>query len=367
MQLSALKEELQPLVANKQNVMIEITMTQSCNCNCEYCFEPCHSSIRNIEEEQRQIKLLDEFCAQYDKTNFNILTIVFWGGEPFLNFEFMSNVIEHTCIYDFVQYKTYSNGTLYEKFEELIQKDFFKNIAGRFHIQLSYDGEPHHKLKRKYDSAIVLKTARLLKDNGIDVSFKATLSFDMLKNLPYIWDSYNALYSEFGDCVSYSPTLDVNASTLDFLDEWKKSLIIVAKKEIDFISKHGRPLMTAFRGKQKCVCNVDYAISINVDGNIYVCHGCPYAKNKQQFILGNTNDDIKLEQFMTRRVDLSKCNESCDKCVAVYCSVCHALQVDEDYSQNWISCMDKNKIRCQYFKAFGIIYRAFMLAKNSNR
>ena len=62
-------------------------------------------------------------------------------------------------------------------------------------------------------SSRVLEAARLLKMHEIPFSFKATLSFDMLQELPRMWKSYEQLYKEFGECARYSPTLDMLEST----------------------------------------------------------------------------------------------------------------------------------------------------------
>jgi hypothetical protein len=29
---------------------------------------------------------------------------------------------------------------------------------------------------------------------------------------------------------------------------------------------------------------------LNADGNIYICHGCPYSKNNGDFIINNTKN-----------------------------------------------------------------------------
>jgi len=45
------------------------------------------------------------------------LIFSFWGGEPFVNFEYMLKILEHTHKYDFVKYHCYSNGTLTDKID----------------------------------------------------------------------------------------------------------------------------------------------------------------------------------------------------------------------------------------------------------
>ena len=46
---------------------------------------------------------------------------------------------------------------------------------------------------RGSNSEMIFRTARMLSENGFRVSFKATLSYDMISHLPEIWKSYELL------------------------------------------------------------------------------------------------------------------------------------------------------------------------------
>ena len=76
---------------NKKSLFVEITTTNKCNCNCAYCFEK-HNACKQqtvLDYEQKTMMLLLNACRQFDKSKFEWLTISFWGGEPFLNLEFI--------------------------------------------------------------------------------------------------------------------------------------------------------------------------------------------------------------------------------------------------------------------------------------
>ena len=210
---------------NKKNIFIELTLTNNCNCKCSYCFEGDHASCpRNIDVENRQLTLLVDACNTFNADIYNKLTISFWGGEPFLNTDFMFKIFEQTYKYDFVQYHCYSNGTLVDKYKEMIALPYFDKLQSKLHIQLSYDGEPHHTLKRGNTRKQILDVAKLLQKNNIQFSFKATLSYDLIDKLPEIWDSYYELVPMFGSDVSYFPTLDTSTSpSLESFDAWKKA------------------------------------------------------------------------------------------------------------------------------------------------
>lgn len=351
----------------KQNVNIELCMTNNCNCNCAYCFENCHSGFkRNIEEEYRQIELLVEFCQNFNKQKYSTLTISFWGGEPFLNLDFMTEVFAKTATYDFVRYHIYSNGTLLENYKCFLKQDFIDSIKPRCHIQLSYDGEPHHTLKRGDTKSIVFKVAHLLFDCGFTVAFKATLTYDMIKHLSDIWDSYEEAYYEFNGKINYSPTLDTRHVIESDFNEWKRQLVNIAKKELSFFGKNGTFLMNWFNFPMKCSCQLQNSISVNTNGNIYFCHGCFYASNNERFMLGSTSSIKSFSDVILENTDItSEVNQTCNTCTAVYCAVCHVSQID-DTEQNirnaWEQSRSKNNARCKYYQEFGRIYNAMQLS-----
>lgn len=358
-------------MANK-DVHIEITMTNNCNCNCQYCFESCHSGFtRNIEEENRQLKFLVDFCESYDSDKYDKVTISFWGGEPFLNAEFMFNIMNSTYKYDFIRYHIYSNGTLYDKYCDLLNQSFINDIKNRLHIQLSYDGEPHHLIKRGNTKDIVFKTAHLLKDNGIYFSFKATLSHDMIKYLPEIWDSYEEAFYEFDGKISYSPTLDTMTTSTNF-HEWENALTSIIKKEYNFYKKHRCFLMTWFDNPKKCNCQLLNSVFINMDGNIYLCHGCPYVLNNSNFILGHTQDNRKLSDYLLTDTSLLKENEKCIKCEAVWCAMCHVKHLTKEKTlnkiyDNWVLCRSNDSNQCKYYQIFGKYYNILRFTMFKNR
>lgn len=353
---------------SKSAVNIEITMTNECNGNCSYCFEHNHSkSLIDENEQNRQLKLIVDYCNNFDKNKFSGLNIVFWGGEPMLNFEFMKRIFDQTLAFDFIRYFIYSNGTRFDKYFEMVHLPYADELRERFSIQLSYDGEPHNRLKRGNTREIILRTAHMLKDNGFDVRFKATLSYDMIRFLPEIWKSYEKLNDEFGE-LEYSPTLDTTISEMpeENFQEWKHSLEEIAKLEFDFYRKNNRFLMSWFNTDgqdNKLVCNIDYNINIHLDGNIYPCHGCSYSCNNKDFIIGNTKQIESLADVLCKQVEKYNRPRECEICGAVFCNICHVAEVRPlAFKDDWVKCMTNNKLRCKYFKYFGKIKTMLDLA-----
>lgn len=380
-----LKEHLQKIIdvtlSTRDSLNLEITSTQACNCRCKYCFESGHlldsrSCIRNIEEENRQLQLITNLCQRFDVTKYSKLTITFWGGEPMMNPEFIYSIINTTLEYDFIDYYMFTNGTLLDKFKDLFSRFSerkLRMLKRKIYFQLSYDGEPHNKTKRgKLSSDLVLKTARFLKDSGFQISFKPTLSLDMVGHLVEIWKSYKSLFDEFGECARYSPTLDMTCSDIqdEFIASWRSQLVEVAKMEISFIKEHGYSLMKHFDPDSRKACDVSKTVMMHNDGNFYLCHGCIYLKSKSKFILGNTksvNSLLDIYEKMNGIVNLEVQNGDCKKCPATYCTVCHANYVDPDnIREDWIACMSKDQRKCQCMKVFGLVSHALNLAAEIN-
>lgn len=348
-------------------IHIEITTTNQCNGNCSYCFESDHSkSCIDPKIQSRQLELIVRLCESFDSEKNSSVQLVFWGGEPMMNFDFIKRIIDATVKYEFVQYFMYSNGTLIDKFKELISLDCADQLKERFSIQLSYDGEPHNAIKRGDTREKILETAGFLAQSGFRIQFKATLSFDMVKNWPEMWKSYEELNEQFNDQLSYSPTLDTCISDWPDIgyEEWKDAVNEVMRLEHKFIKKHGRPLLSWISDTDsKMACSIDESVCLHVDGGIYICHGCQYSSHAADFMLGDVNEIESLNEVLNKYDDFKPRSPECKDCIASFCNVCHITQVDsKNFRTDWLSCMSKNALRCKYFKYFGYAKNALELA-----
>lgn len=352
-------------MSKNRSIFIEITLTNNCNCKCSYCFEGNHNSCqRNLDIENRQLTLLVDACKQFNISKHDKLTISFWGGEPFLNTDFMFKIFEQTYKYDFVQYHCYSNGTLTEKYKQLFALPYFDQLKNKLHIQLSYDGEPHHTIKRGNNREQIFQTAKLLQENNIFFSFKATLAYDLIDKLPEIWDSYYDLTLMFGHDISYFPTLDTSTSpSLESYEDWKKAIVQIAKKEYRYIQEYGHPLWRWFADGRKMNCGLGNSIHMHNDGNIYVCHGCPYLKDPSRFITGNINNIKSLYEVISEKFNMNL-DEKCVKCDATHCSACHVTQLKDtdNIYEKWSSCRSNDENKCKYYRWFGYISKLLKLS-----
>jgi len=95
----------------KKTRNVTITLTQSCNLDCSYCYEN-HKSEKRMSYETAIRIINDEFenCDKYDAVE-----IDFFGGEPFIEFNLIQRVVDYVCRQNYSKPYTFfasTNGTL---------------------------------------------------------------------------------------------------------------------------------------------------------------------------------------------------------------------------------------------------------------
>lgn len=137
-----MKLEPKPLIPqfpNRKRRTCMLMVTHACNLNCTYCYERFKDDgMMSFETAQQAILKEIDFVKKSDK--FDELEIDFMGGEPFMNFPLIKQVVEWLESFDVgIPYITFatSNGTLItEK-----MKPWLEAHKNRFCVGLSYDGD----------------------------------------------------------------------------------------------------------------------------------------------------------------------------------------------------------------------------------
>lgn len=75
----------------KRQRNISLIVTERCNLSCVYCYEHCKSARQMTFEIAKEI--IDKELVNLDKYDY---MIDFFGGEPFLNFELIKQIVEYT-------------------------------------------------------------------------------------------------------------------------------------------------------------------------------------------------------------------------------------------------------------------------------
>lgn len=128
---------------NKESKQITLVLTEQCNLNCSYCYENNKSKKKMAWETAKNI--LDKELA--DSNEYGSVVVDLFGGEPFLNFDLMKQIVDYVKSLKIAntKFKTTTNGTL---IHGDIQKWLIAN-RNRFSLGLSLDGQKEtHDLNR---------------------------------------------------------------------------------------------------------------------------------------------------------------------------------------------------------------------------
>lgn len=126
---------------------VMINTTLDCNLRCWYCYEDLISGSKLTTEVIEAIKKNIDF--EYEKVPYKILKVSFFGGEPFMNFEGIKDILDYAkyfCIINNVRLIAdfTTNATLIT--EEHI--NYLKDFRCHFQITLDGDRETHNKVKK---------------------------------------------------------------------------------------------------------------------------------------------------------------------------------------------------------------------------
>ena len=151
-----------PLLQRQTDVsghrMCMLIITHACNLNCSYCYES-HKSNKRMDATLAKNIILSEIALVQSSEKFERLEIHFIGGEPFMNFPLVKDIVEwldnlKPSIPIIASCST--NGTLVDD----SNKNWLRDHRGLFHVILSYDGD--FKMQRRN---------RHTEQNQIDVQF----------------------------------------------------------------------------------------------------------------------------------------------------------------------------------------------------
>jgi uncharacterized protein len=353
---------------------ITFVLTEDCNMRCTYCYE--HGKNPKRMSEEIALKAVDYILKTHPGDEYPGVTIDFMGGEPTLEIDLMSKIIEYfryrAYILKHPWYKNHtfsmsSNGLLYtsDKFQEFIKK--YKNS---FSINISIDGnrELHDSCRLDlagngtYDR--VLSSVKLMmKQTGI-LSTKATLSPD---NLKYLSDSVLHLYLVGFRTINMNTVFE-DGWTLDHAKLFYKELIKLADIIIDkklyndlycslFRLEIGKPNLNI--DSNWCGGN-GKMLAIGTDGQLYPCFR--FMKfclngNREPFIIGNIKDGITENEKLADLESITLASQSPEECiecpVATGCAWCTGYNYDKFGTYNkratFICWMHKARVLANYY------------------
>jgi radical SAM protein with 4Fe4S-binding SPASM domain len=350
-------------------MVIDINVTSTCNLACTYCSEGFECGLSTAYEENTSITLdnIEEFMSKIDDPKRDLY---FWGGEPFINWEFCKGVIDKYKSNPNYSFFFYTNGVYLRKYmKELVA--ITKEVGERLKLQVSYDGKAVNDRTRmdksgNVSTALVRANYLAAKEQGLNVRMKSVLTAD----------NFHLIYDAFVDVVEldgkYFPTPDLYSQLTE--EEFMPKLEIL-KQGLAKIAKHiyDKKLPAESFGwfqqsRALCSSGINY-VSVDLNGDISPCHGCMY-KESHVHVMGNINTTPDIDLLIKEKTEMYKGALQdqplmCQSCDAQFCMKCNAATYEksekETYLEKW-SDHTSNWQVCKVFKTNEIVHHALRTA-----
>lgn len=256
-----------------------LTICNNCNLACEYCYANqgnWDAPGENMSEEVA-FASIDLLLGEVKRSNGDLATISFFGGEPLLRFNFIKKVVDYAERKSNgikLRFAVVTNGTLLD--EE--KRNFFSKKG--FIVSLSLDGnrEQHDQVRihsnreGSYDELVENSTPLL---NKTPVLVRATASdhnVDILESIKSIRSlGFDRMSYEIDDSISkegFETHLDNTEELLSwYIDRIKN------KDYFDFrnITRVVAQILLKLRSKSHCNAGIGY-MAVSAEGDLYFCH-----------------------------------------------------------------------------------------------
>ena len=270
-------------------------LSEQCNLACKYCFLGNNNKDKRMKFRKENMtkeiaeKGVDYFIRQLELKPLNEFVkpnIIFYGGEPLLNFEVLEYVVcrfeslknAHPVLKN-IEYSIVTNGLLLT--EERMKRLRELNVS----IAISIDGCDENANKMRVDTAgnpifnKIIKTLNLAKSLEIPVSLSVTLTDESIKNKDEMLEliqkygikglGFNIMMSDANTKLPKS----YNVAAANFIIEMFKELRKLGIYE-DRIMRKLKSFTNAQVYFSDCAATSGAQIVIASDGEIGICHGC---------------------------------------------------------------------------------------------
>lgn len=307
--------------------LLYIIPSGGCNLACKYCFIGKIKNDSAVKMDYKTAEAIVNKFSQYIKTeNVKKTNIIFYGGEPTLNFDIIQFIVQKFKKKNIpLTFSIVTNGTYLT--DEMIH--FFKE--NNFLLGVSIDGPRKlNDINRIYKSTHsgsydnVIKNIEKLKQSHLNLGLSVTLSENALIDRSFLkW------------------LVELNVKNINFNllhyttknNEWKKYYKKASKflfKAHDILSKHDikedrllRKFRAFYSGRFKfndCSAVGGQQLTVKPNGDLTICHGY---WNQQKDNVGNIKTSSFQDVFRTKiysnwKHNLTINNKKCLKCPALY-------------------------------------------------
>lgn len=268
-----------PKQENKSINIAYFLLTSVCNFQCKYCF--VESRIKN-RNDSFMTKEIAEKGIQFLKRNIdnkNKITIIFYGGEPFLNFDVMKYIVNRTQELEMnIKFNVVSNGSIMS--DEIIE--FIKN--NKIEIGISLDGLEKINDQMRIDTnnggtyKKIISAISALSQSGVNLGISCTISTHNMKKLDEIipiLEKYNIKGFGFNLPADNGNIVVSEMQKYVIVKNLLKTEDIVFEKRI-FEDRIINRRFKAFVEKKKWIKDCGgygHQIAITPTGLVGVCHG----------------------------------------------------------------------------------------------
>jgi uncharacterized protein len=357
-----------------------LVLTEQCNIRCKYCIYSEHYpdvmeySNKSMDFETAKLAI-DQYMQLYNekqKYGYRKKAIVsFYGGEPFLKFDLIKQVIKHCKEkgHD-VRYYATTNGTIMteEIIEYIANNDFIVTFSLDGHKEQHDRNRVFSGNKGTFDLVLnnILKLQNYKRKRGINQLITFNCTYDYYSDLSKIIDFFENNYDEFDPFnVMFGPVNKLDTTYYDYCKEMhdkgiiKESsstagesyqrLINRLKEKAGNNSAQEKMLNSFFaslflikrrpRGLvnlHSSACMPSNKIAVSPEGNYYVCE-----RINQKFKVGDINSGVDwerctelLNKFMgVLKENCSECNVSrlCDSCYIHFVKDENTLEFNKEF------------------------------------
>ena len=273
---------------NSSDMALTILPTRGCNFGCIYCYEQDRPNV--LMNEQTEKAIVKFVCSN---SNLKRLSVVWYGGEPLLNFDSMVRLtkmfkqlnIEYSA-------KIVSNGYLLTK----EKADLMKDLAIR-NIQITFDGSEEIHNQRRFLLGGQPTYRKIMDNLKYLLSINKEITIDIRTNIDRRnKDDYNKFYQDFKSeindkrvtmypgCVSDLLSSECVSPEFNISEGGYKAQFI-----LDIFDKYGieiKSFLPKYR-RHSCVASKYFAFVIGPEGELYKCWRMV---GNQKEAIGNVND-----------------------------------------------------------------------------
>ena len=283
---------------NRETKTLSLIISQDCNLRCSYCYAD-HGAFGG----ERKLMSIDtaKNCIDMMLSRYSNNYIIFFGGEPFLNFSLMNELEEYASQNGLdIKYTTVTNGTI---MNEAIMKFITEKFYG---LCISIDGPKEINDMQRFGNNKsvhdqIIETIDMFKMNNMPFSVKCTITKKSINNMEDI-NEYICALGASG--IAYAAVTRLPQESELFISDnefeiYAKNLSKILAENIIQLASGDKTmdispiffiltqLVTKTRKIHHCSAGREF-IAVTVDGDVYPCHEFV---GIEEFKMGNVNDE----------------------------------------------------------------------------